>query len=85
MQYVTADYEVVETENGFDLNTNPYVANIDLSPKQRETRFSAAYRATLGERTNAAFGFVYRINPNHINDLGNESILMMKIKHTVGL
>jgi hypothetical protein len=85
MEYATMDYEVVENNGGYELNTNPYVANLNLAPDVRETRFSLAYRTRLGLATTGALGFVYRVNPDNTNQFGNESIFMLKIKHSIGI
>lgn len=85
MEYATMDYEIVETSGGYELNTTPYIANFDLAPNVRETRFSLAYRARLGAMTTGALGFVYRVNPDNTDQFGNESIFMLKIKHSVGI
>ncbi|MDR0803773.1 MAG: hypothetical protein LBO08_01650 [Rickettsiales bacterium] len=81
MRYADARYGVVEHDDGsYELTQDFGVAEIGLAPDARETRLSGAYRAKLGAGTNAAFGFIYRINPNHTTAFGNESILMTKIK-----
>jgi hypothetical protein len=85
MQYATADYRVIETENGFALDAAPYTAELDMRPDAREARLSLAYRARLGEFTNGAVGFVYRLNPNHTDEFGNESLLMLKLSHKIGI
>ncbi|MCL2749304.1 MAG: hypothetical protein FWE50_04505 [Alphaproteobacteria bacterium] len=84
MRCATMNYEVVESDTGFDLITDPYIANLNLAPDTRETRFSMAYRTKFSENTSGAFGLVYRVNPDNTNEFGNESILMMKVRHTVG-
>ncbi len=85
MQYATMDYDVIKNENGYELDARPYVDNLDLSPDARETRFSLAYRARLGAATTGALGFVYRVNPDHTREFGNESILMLKVRHSIGI
>lgn len=85
MQYATMDYEITENDGGYELNTTPYIASFDLAPNVRETRFSLAYRSQLGRATTGALGFVYRVNPDHTNQFGDESIFMLKIKHSVGI
>ncbi|MCL2017707.1 MAG: ankyrin repeat domain-containing protein [Alphaproteobacteria bacterium] len=85
MEYVTADYRIVESENGFDLAATPYINSLDLSPAHRETRIGAAYRTALGDFTFGAVGFVYRINPNHTTEFGNETLLMFKLNHRLGI
>jgi len=87
MQYATADYSLADspTGAGYDLVANPYAANLDLSAHAREARFSAAYRTKLDDRTSAAIGFIYRINPNNTAAFGNESILMLKLNHLIGI
>lgn len=87
MQYAYADYDVVENADGkFDLVVkDTHIADLDLTPEKRELRFTGSYRTTLGKYTDGAFGFIYRVNPNHIDEFGNESIFMMKISHRVGI
>ncbi|MDR1337989.1 MAG: ankyrin repeat domain-containing protein [Rickettsiales bacterium] len=87
MQYAHAQYEVVEDADGkFDLIVkNTGIRDLDLSPRAREVRFSGAYRTQFGLHTHGAFGFIYRVNPNNTKDFGNESILMMKLSHKVGI
>jgi len=43
------------------------------------------YRHQFGDFTDGAVGFIYRINPNHTDDFGNESIFMMKLTHRLGI
>jgi hypothetical protein len=85
MRYATMDYEISDAENGYALSTNPYEADFDLAPESREARFSMAYRTRLGAATTGALGFVYRVNPDNTKDFGNESILMLKVKHSIGI
>ena len=61
------------------------VADLSLRPDVRETRLTGAYRHKFGEFTAGAFGFIYRINPNHTDDFGNESIFMLKMSHRLGI
>lgn len=86
MQYAHADYEVVERDGKYELDiNNAHIANLDLSPQSRELRFSGSYHTPLGEFTDGAIGFIYRVNPNHTRDFGNESVFMMKIHHKLGI
>ncbi len=87
MQYAYADYDVVDDADGnFDLVVrDAHVENIDLSPVSRELRISAEYRHSFGEFTDGAVGFVYRVNPNHVSDFGDEGIFMMKMSHRIGI
>lgn len=87
MQYAYADYELSETPDGkFDLVVkDTHVADVDLSPAARELRFSGSYRHNFGPFTDAAIGFIYRINPNNTREFGNESIFMMKMTHRLGI
>ncbi|MCL2890035.1 MAG: hypothetical protein FWF34_02155, partial [Alphaproteobacteria bacterium] len=85
MQYVTGDYELVETDAGYDVVGESYIANLNMAARNRETRFSMAYRTPLGPATNGAFGFIYRDNPNHTDRFGNESIFMLKLNHKIGI
>lgn len=87
MQYAYADYEVVENASGnFDLVVkDTHIADLNLSPENRELRLSTSYRVKLGTFTDGAFGFIYRVNPNNINEFGDESIFMMKFTHKLGI
>ncbi len=87
LQYAYADYELVEVDkNNYELNVvDTYIADLNLQPEKREVRFSGTYRHNLGEFTDGAFGFIYRVNPNHTDDFGNESIFMMKFTHRLGI
>ena len=87
LQYAFADYEVVQTDdNNYRLDVvDTYVADLNLRPEKRELRFSGTYRHNFGEFTDGAIGFIYRVNPNHTYDFGNESILMMKLTHRLGI
>ncbi len=79
MSYAYADYAVI----GDELEMQTGIEELNLAPETRETRFSLAYRSKLGERTSGAFGFMYRINPDHTKSYGNESIFMMKLRHAL--
>lgn len=87
MQYAYADYSVIEMQDGgFELKVNDmYVDNVGLVPDNRELRFMGAYRHKFGEFTDGAFGFIYRVNPNHTDEFGDESIFMMKLSHRLGI
>jgi len=87
LQYAHAEYDVVETaDNNYQLNViDTYVADLSLAAEKREVRFSGAYRHKFGEFTNGAVGFIYRVNPNHTDEFGNESIFMMKMSHSLGI
>ena len=86
MSYAYADYSVQEQGENFELNVGDmYVEKLNLKPEKREVRFSAAYRHNFGEFTDGAFGFIYRVNPNHTDEFGNESIFMLKMTHRLGI
>jgi len=87
VNYATADYDVVKVDDyKYDLVVNDTgVKVLDLSPEKRELRISGTYRHNFGEFTDAAFGFIYRINPNHTDEFGNESIFMLKMTHRLGI
>jgi len=87
LKYAYADYNVVDTDDGnFALDiTDTHVAEIDLSAKNRELRFTGEYRHNFGKFTDGALGFIYRVNPNNIDEFGNESIFMLKLTHRVGI
>ena len=85
--YAYADYDIVEDTDGrYDLAvSNMETRHIDMSPRSRELRFNASYRHNFGPFTDGAVGFIYRINPNNIDEYGNESIFMMKLSHAIGI
>ncbi len=87
MYYDYADYDIVTDDDGrYDLAiSNAGVRDIDLRPESREVRFNASYRQKLGEFTDGALGFIYRVNPNNTREFGNESIFMMKMSHRIGI
>ncbi len=87
LQYAYAEYDVIENANGgYELNVvDTHISDLSLRPDMRELRFSGAYRHKFGEWTDGAFGFIYRVNPNHTDDFGNESIFMMKLHHRIGI
>ena len=87
MKYAHAEYDAVENDDGnYDLVVrDTHVANLALAPSHRELRFSGQYRHNFGEFTDGALGFIYRVNPNHTNEFGNESIFMMKMTHRLGI
>ncbi len=87
MSYDYADYDIVtEDEEIYNLViSNAGVRDVDVRPASREVRFNASYRQKLGEFTDGALGFIYRVNPNNTREFGNESIFMMKISHRIGI
>ena len=87
MSYDYANYEIVDTDEGlYDLAINDFGTRyINMSPAHREVRLNATYRHNFGPFTDGAIGFIYRINPNHTHDFGNESIFMMKMSHLMGI
>ncbi len=86
LQYATADYDVVEDNGKYNLVVdNMRVENVDLGARAREVRLGATYRHNFGEFTDGALGWIYRINPNHTREFGNESIFMMKLTHRLGI
>lgn len=86
MSYAYADYSVVENDDKYSLNINDMrVENLPLKPEKRELRFSGSYRHNFDEFTDGAVGFIYRVNPEHTDDFGNESIFMLKLTHKLGI
>lgn len=87
LQYAYADYDVIEiADKKYDLDiVDTHIENLNLVPDTRELRLSGTYRRNLGEFTDAAFGFIYRVNPNHTSEFGNETILMTKFTHRLGI
>ena len=87
LDYAYANYDIVEDADGrYDLAISSMgMRHIDMSPRTRELRFNASYRHNFGPFTDGAIGFIYRINPNNIDEYGNESIFMMKLSHAIGI
>lgn len=87
LQYAYADYDVESVADGkYELNiVDTRIVDLALRPEKRETRFNVTYRHNFGEFTDGAVGFIYRVNPNHTDEFGNESIFMMKMTHRVGI
>lgn len=83
MYYSYADLSV--NDNNQVVIDNAGVHSLDLTPKSREYRLNASYRHKFGDWTDGALGFIYRINPNNTDEFGNESIMMMKISHRLGI
>ena len=87
LQYAYAKYDVIENVNGgYELNVvDTHIADLSLRPDMREVRLAGTYRHQFGEWTDGAVGFIYRVNPNHTDDFGNESIFMLKLHHRLGI
>ncbi len=87
LKYAYAKYGVSETaDNNYVLNIiDTHVEDLSLAASKREFRYSGTYRHNFGSFTDGAFGFIYRVNPNHTDEFGNESIFMMKISHRLGI
>ena len=86
MGYGYADFDVVENNGKYEIEVNnPHTEYIDLSAAKRELRFSTSYKHALGEWTDAGVGLIYRLHPNNTDVFGNESILMFKIHHRLGI
>lgn len=86
MKYAYANYDVVGNGDMYELDVvDTHIADLSLRPDKRELRFSGTYRHNFGEFTDGAFGFIYRVNPNHTDDFGNESVFMLKMTHRVGI
>jgi hypothetical protein len=87
MGYNYSDLSVVENaDGGYGVAIdNSHIEYVDLSALRREFRFSMSYRAALDENTTGGAEFIYRVNPGNTNAFGNESILMFKMHHVLGL
>ncbi|MBO4480189.1 MAG: ankyrin repeat domain-containing protein [Alphaproteobacteria bacterium] len=87
MKYDYVDYEIIDSDDGqYDLAITDYGTQyLNMSPSHREVRLNAMYRHNFGPFTDGAFGFIYRIHPNNTDEFGNESILMMKVSHLLGI
>jgi hypothetical protein len=70
----------------FDLVVrDTHIENVSLRPDEREVRLAGTYRHSFGEFTDGAIRFIYRVNPNHTDKFGNESVFMMKMTHRLGI
>jgi hypothetical protein len=86
MGYDYATLSVVENDGQYSVVAeNPHTEYIDLAAQKRELRFSGSYKKSLGAFTDAGLGFIYRVNPGNTNAFGNESILMFKLHHRLGI
>jgi hypothetical protein len=86
MGYDYAEFDVVENGGKYEIAVNnPHVEYINLATEKREIRYSGSYKTSIGEFTDAGVGFIYRVNPNNTDTFGNESILMLKVHHRVGI
>ncbi|MBQ2845135.1 MAG: ankyrin repeat domain-containing protein [Alphaproteobacteria bacterium] len=86
MKYAYADYSVDEQDGKYVLNINDtHIETLGLRPQKREFRLSGTYRHKFGTFTDGVFGFIYRVNPNHTDDFGDESIFMLKLTHRLGI
>ncbi len=87
LKYASAEYDVTQgTDKKYSLDIiDTHVAHLDLGARNREVRFTGTYRHNFGEFTDGAIGFIYRVNPNHTDEFGNESIFMLKMSHRLGI
>lgn len=84
--YDYAEFNVVENDGHYEIAmNNPHVEYVDLVPAHRELRFTTSYKQSLGAMTDAGVEFMYRLNPNNVDTFGNESVLMFKLRHRVGI
>jgi len=86
MSYGYADFTVVENDGQYDVAmNNPHTEYVDLAAQKRELRFSSSYKKSFDEHTLGGVEFMYRVNPGHTDVFGNESLLMFKIHHKIGI
>ncbi|MDR2685580.1 MAG: ankyrin repeat domain-containing protein [Rickettsiales bacterium] len=85
MDYLDVQMWTDETEDGYKLMVDASLHNINMANSEREVRLNAEYKLELGEFTTANLGAIYRINPNNTAQFGNESILMLKLSHKLGI
>jgi len=86
MGYSYADFNVVENGAGYSIAmNNPHMEYVDLSTKNRELRLTTSYKTALGAMTNCGVEFMYRLNPNNTATFGDESIIMFKVQHRLGI
>ena len=87
LKYAYAEYDVVQVADGqYELNiVDTHIEDLNLRPEKRELRLMGTYRHNFGEFTDGAIGFIYRVNPNHTDEFGNESVFMLKLSHRLGI
>ena len=87
LKYAYAEYDVVQVADGqYELNiVDTHIEDLALRPEKRELRLMGTYRHNFGEFTDGAIGFIYRVNPNHTDEFGNESVFMLKLSHRLGI
>ena len=86
MGYGYAEFETVANDKGYEIAmNNPHVEYVNLSPRNRELRFSGSYKTSVGDFTDVGVGFIYRVHPNNTDLFGNESIFMFKMHHRLGI
>ncbi|MDR0449081.1 MAG: hypothetical protein LBG89_01305 [Rickettsiales bacterium] len=85
VKYLNVDMDYIDAAHGYDLVVNSTDREINMASREREVRFNAAYKMDLGIFTTANAGVIYRINPDNSSAFGNESILMFKLKHRLGI
>lgn len=84
MTYAYSDFNLIpKTKGGYSLSSKYYLDKVSLSPN-KELRFVGTYRKNLGIFTDSIFNFIYRINPDGFTER-NETILMMKLSHRLGI
>lgn len=84
--YDYTEFSVVENGGKYEIAmSEPTTEYIDLAAQKRELRLSMSYKKSIGEFTDAGIGFIYRVNPNNIDTFGNESIMMLKLHHRIGI
>ena len=84
MTYDYSDFNLVpKTKGGYSLSSKYYTEKVSLSP-DKELRFTGTYRKKFGLFTDSVFNFIYRINPDGFTNK-NETILMMKLSHRLGI
>ncbi|MDR1697250.1 MAG: hypothetical protein LBR41_03485 [Rickettsiales bacterium] len=84
--YLDSNASVTDNDDGtFELVTSPEMRRVDLSPAAREFRIAATYSHDFSEQTDGTFGLIHRINPDHTDRFGNETILMMRMTHRIGI
>ncbi|MCL2629237.1 MAG: ankyrin repeat domain-containing protein [Alphaproteobacteria bacterium] len=85
VSYLDVRMQNVEADHGFDLMVDAQNRTINMANNNRELRLDASYQANLGDWTTANMGMIYRFNPDNSAQFGNESILMFKLRHRLGI
>lgn len=83
--YSYADLDVIENNGQYEIAVNnAHTEYLNLAPEHRELRLTTSYKHAFSEDFDAGIEFMYRLNPYNIDDFGNESVFMFKLRRAIG-